>query len=313
MTRLRPTAGRLAARQRLDLRTASASGSGLGSVRNHGDDGLLAPLRRHRRWTLVGLIVAALATATRFASIGILPPSINVKPFAHATASTKLALGEPSFGYSRNWREPYSVLSTPTYALADMTYSPLITEYVARAARLPASKIGILGPQWIELQRTQQFPSGPQRDRQITIENDPYQITIDQETTFQGEGQGKGVGPPVIDVVTQAHSAEVAARLASAVYAALHAYVEQAQAMAGVPERYRYNVSQLVPVSVSPARKSQLATVGVFTFFAVLVLWWGAEVAVASLLRDLRTAAALKARDSSDRCSDSGPLRQHPA
>ena len=33
----------------------------------------------------LGLIVAALAAATRFAAIGILPPSIKSKPFAHAT------------------------------------------------------------------------------------------------------------------------------------------------------------------------------------------------------------------------------------
>jgi len=278
--------------------------------RGNADDRLLVALRRHWGWTVLGLIVAAVAMATRFAAIGILPPSIKIKPVAHATASTKLVLGETSsFGYSKNWRESYSVLSTRTYALADMVDSPEITEYVARAARLPASKIGILGPAWIELEREQQFPSGPQRDREIIIEKDPYQITIDQETTQAGWGPGPGSGPPIIDVETQAPSTEIAARLAGAVPAAIHAYVEHAQATAGVPERDRYDVSQLGPVSVSAARKSQLADVAVFTFFAVLVLWCGAEIAVFSLVRDLRTtAAASKGRDSSDRWSDSGPL-----
>ena len=155
-----------------------------------------------------------------------------------------------------------------------MVDSPEITEYVARAAGLPVSKIGILGPQWVELVRDQQFPSGPQRDRQITIENDPYQITIDQETTQPGEGPGAGAGPPVIDVETQAASTEVAARLASAVPAALHVYVQHLQASAGVPERDRYDVSQLVPVSVAPARNSQLGDVAclhVFRGFRALV------------------------------------------
>jgi hypothetical protein len=312
MIGLRPTESRLGARQHLHLRAGSAPGAGPGSTSDRGnaDDRLLAPLRRHRGWTFLGLIVAAAAMATRFVAIGVLPPSINVKAFAHATASTKLVLGANSaFGYSTTAREPYSTLSTRTYTLADIVDSPEITEYVARAAGLPVSKIGILGPQWVELQRDQQFPSGPQRDRQIIIEKDPYQITIDQDTTQPGEGQGAGSGPPVIDVESQAPSTEIAARLASAVPAALHAYVEHAQAMAGVPERDRYDVSQLVPVSVSPARKSQLADVGVFTFFAVFVLWCGAEIAVFSLVRDLRrTAAALEGGDSSDRWSDSGPL-----
>ena len=81
------------------------------------------------------------------------------------------------------------------------------------------------------------------------------------------------------------------------------------QATAGVPERERYNVSQIAPVSVSPARKSQLGDVALFTFFAVFVLWCGAEIAVFSLIKDLRTTtAAPKDRDGSDRWSDSGPL-----
>ena len=115
-----------------------------------------------------------------------------------------------SFGYSKTSREPYSALSTRTYALADMVYSPEVTDYVARAAGLPASKIGILGPRWVELEREQQFPSGPQRDRQILIEKDPYQITLDQETTQPGAGPGPGAGPPVIDVHTTAPSMEIA-------------------------------------------------------------------------------------------------------
>ena len=78
------------------------------------------------------------------------------------------------------------------------------------------------------------------------------------------------------------------------------------QATAGVPERGRYDVSQIAPVSVSPARKSQLGDVAVFTFFGVFVLWCGAEIAVFSLIKDLRTTtAAPEGRDGSDRWSDS--------
>jgi hypothetical protein len=258
---------------------------------------------------LLGLIAAAVVMATRFVAIGILPPSFKLKPFAHVTASTKLALGDPSFGYTRASREPYSALSTRTYALAEMVASPEIADYVARAAGLPVSQIGILGPQWVELQRDQQFPSGPQRDRQIIIEKDPYQITIEQETTQPGDGPGPGSGPPVIDVGAQAHSSELAARLAAAVAPAIHAFLQHMQATAGVPERNRYDVRQIVPVSVSPPRKSQLADVAIFTFFGVFVLWCGAEIAVFSLIRDLRTTTgALEGRDSSDRWSDSRSL-----
>ena len=95
MAGARPTESRLGARQHLHRLAGSTTGPGTGSNSNRGNaaDRLLAPLRRHRGWTLLGLIVAVLATATRFAAIGVLPPSINMKPFPHATASTKLVLG----------------------------------------------------------------------------------------------------------------------------------------------------------------------------------------------------------------------------
>jgi len=284
-------------------------------IRGNAQDGLLTPLRRYRGWTCLGLIVAAVAAATRFAAIGILPPSIKMKPFAHAEASTEVVVGPTSpVGLGISNPKLQRELSTRTYALADMVGSPEITEYVARAARLPASKIGVLGPLWWELWRAQQWASGPKRSSQIVIEKDPYQITIDQEAILPGEGPGPGPGPLLIDVDTQAPSTEAAARLARAVPGALSAYIQHAQAIGVVPEQDRYTVSQAGRVSVAPAARSQLANVGLFTFVAVFVLWCGAEIAVASLVRDLRvTAAASKVGGASDRSSGNGPLVGDPA
>ena len=309
MAGLRPTERRPGARQHGHLRTGSPPRAGFASGRTRADAGdrLLAPLRRHRGWTLLGLVVAAIAMATRFVAIGILPPSIEMKRFAHADASTQIGVGKSVSSASNEIA--YHNLSTRTYALADMLYSPEITAYVARAAGLPASKIGVLGPLWTELWRSQQWASGPQRDRQILIEKDPYQITINQESTLAGDGPGPGPGPPVIDVQTQAPTAAAAARLASAVPAGLNAYLEHLQAAAGVPARDRYTVSQLAPVTVAPARTSQLADVALVTFLAVFVLWCGAEIAVSSLVRGFRaTAAGSKVGDRGERSSDNGPL-----
>ena len=78
--------------------------------------------------------------------------------------------------------------SARTYALADMVASPELAEYVARAAGLPASKIGILGPLWTDLWRSQQWASGPKRASQIIIENDPYHITIERQRRTRRHG-----------------------------------------------------------------------------------------------------------------------------
>jgi hypothetical protein len=236
-----------------------------------------------------------------------------MKAFPHATASTQVGLATSGLSaYSQ--RQSFDPLSTRAYALADMVGSPQITEYVARAAGLPASKIGVLGPLWTELWRSQQWATGPKRASQIVIEKDPYQITINQESTLPNEGPGPGPGPPVIDVQAQAPSTEAAARLASAVPAALSDYVRHLQASSGIPAQDRFTVAQLVPVSVAPARKSQLADVAIFTFLAVFVLWCGAEIAVSSLTRDLRArAGAAKVGDITDRSSKNGAFAGDPA
>ena len=78
-----------------------------------------------------------------------------------------------------------------------------------------------------------------QRARQIVIENDPYHITISQESTLSGQGPGPGPGPPIIDIQTQAPSTEAAARLASAVPAGLSAYVQHLEAATGAQPPHR--------------------------------------------------------------------------
>ena len=266
------------------------------------DERLLSALRRHWRWTVLGLIVAGIAAATRFAAIGVLPPSIKMKPFAHVDASSAVVVGT-AWRLGASGRDVYGPeLSPRSYALADMINSPEITNDVARAAGLPASKIGILGPLWSDQMRTQQWPNGPKRSSQIVIEKDPYQITINQEATTPD-------GEPALGVYTQAPSREIAARLASAVPVGLSQYLEHLEATAGVPKRYRYGVSQLGAISVVPARRSQLANVGLFTFLAVFVVWCGAMIGVSSLRRDLRAAAGdSEVGGGSSRCSDTGGL-----
>src|SRR5262249_8356984 len=161
-----------------------------------------------RRWTALGLFVAAVAAGTRFVAIGIVPPSIKLKHFGHATASTELVVDKIA-SLRHSVPDKYGNLAKSAYALADMASSPEITKYVARAAGLPASRIGVMGPIWTELWRSQQWAPGPKRASQIILENDPYQITINHESS------------PVIDVETQAPNTETAARLATAVAAGL--------------------------------------------------------------------------------------------
>lgn len=246
--------------------------------------GLCAQLRRHRRWLAVGVVVAAIAAVSPFTAIGFLPPSLKLKPFGHATASTSLGVGlESSLG--SGFPDAYdSNLSPRSATLADMTASPQLLGYVARAAGIPASKIAVDAPLWTDLWRVQQWDTGAKRASQIVVENDPYRITLSNDPN----------GAPAIDVATQAPTAGAAGRLAQGVADGLNSYLSQIQAASRTPLGSRYHVSELAPVTVDPAKTGQLANVGLLMFLAVFVLWSGLVLAVASLARSPRRPGELE-------------------
>jgi hypothetical protein len=245
--------------------------------------GLLEQLRQRPRWLALGVLVAAVAAATKFFSIGLLPPSLKARSLAHYAASTQVVVGQSSaviLGQGPTAPDQFAKsLPTRAHALGDMAASPEVLDDIARAAGIPASKIAVDAPLWTQLQRDQQWDTGPKRASQIVVEGDPYRITLNN-------------APPaaVIDVTAQAPTTQAAARLARAVAVGLNTYVSQLQATARTPFYARYNVRQLAPVSVGPATSAGVANVAGFTFLTVLLLWCGALLAVSAVARDLRAA-----------------------
>lgn len=265
--------------------------------------GLLPQLRRRWRWLAVGAIVAALAAGSHFATIGIFPPSVKAKPFARATASTEVIVGQkPSLLYS--FPDPYVRDYSPRAAtLADMVASPQVLADVARAAGIPASKIFVDAPLWTQLQRDQQWDTGQKRSRQIVGERDPYRIELSDDANLQA---------PVFDVVTEAPTGNAAARLARGVTEGLSTYMSGLQAQAGTPLANRNLVNQAAPISVTPASKALLANVAIFTFFGVFALWCAMVLAISSVMRDVRAARVYaEVRQLFHRSSDSGPDWSH--
>ena len=135
------------------------SGPGSARIRGNTDDRLLAPLRRHRGWTFLGLIVAAVAMANAVCSDR--DPSSVVQAQAvrarHREHQAR-ARGELVVRIHQELARTLQRLATRTYALAEMVASPEITEYVARAAGLPVSKIGILDPSGLSFSGTSSSP-----------------------------------------------------------------------------------------------------------------------------------------------------------
>jgi hypothetical protein len=255
--------------------------------------GLVAELFSHRRWLLLGVVVAVAAAASRFVAIGILPPSFKVRHLTHATANTELLVGK-QYTYSAGYRDPYVNAVVPrAQALADMTASPEVRGYIARAAGLPSSQIAVDPPIWTDVERIQQWPTGERRSTQIVVEGAPYRIQLD------AEGYA-----PVLDVSTQAPTVAEAASLAAGVGKGLTAYLTHLEDSTGTPKADRYGISELGPVSASASGKSVPANVAGYTFAVVLFLWCGGMLFVAGIadnVRALRRRA--KVSGGSDRSS----------
>lgn len=229
---------------------------------------LLQQLRRQPRLLALGFLVAALAAGGRYESLA-----------RHFDATTQVAVGETtSLVHSESAKAPdyyTSRLPARSTTLGDMVASPEIRNSVARAASIPASEIAVDAPLWTDLLRDQQWATGEKRASQIVVERDPYRLRLDNAA------QG-----PVIDVSTQAPTAEGATRLAAAVAPAFNDYL--ARVSAGTPAPFRYDAQQLTPVSVSGA--SGAKNVATFTFLVTFVLWCGCVLMVTSLVRDLQKA-----------------------
>ncbi len=265
--------------------------------------GWFAQLWGHRVWLATGVVVAIVVTASRFVSIGVLPPSVKLKQLAHATASTELLVGKHYSLRSSPTRDPYVNSAVPrAQALADMMASPQIRGYIGRAAGLPSSRIAVDTPVWTDVERIQQWPTGEKRGTQIIMENAPYRITVDVEDYA-----------PVIDVATQAPTTEEADALASGAATGLNNYISDLERTTGTPTAHPYAITQLVPIGVSPAGKSGLANVGGFTFTVVLLLWCGGMLFVSGLAADIRAVRrSAKVSVDADRSSDKRPAWSEP-
>lgn len=265
--------------------------------------GLVALLWARRGWLITGIVVAILVAASRFVSIGILPPSVKLKQLAHATASTQLLVGPHDSLRSSTYRDPYVRLAVSrAQALANVMASPQVRGLIARAAGVPASQLAVDTPVWTNVERVQQWPSGEKRDSEIILENVPFRITVDVE----------GYGP-VIDIATQAPTPQQAVALAAGAGEGLNAYVAELESTTGTPPTHRYTISQLVPIGVSPALKSGLANVAAFTFAVVLFLWCGALLFLSGLAEDIRAVRrTAKVSRNTDRSSHDRPVFPDP-
>jgi hypothetical protein len=256
-------------------------------------------IRRCRWWLALGVLVAGLVTASNFGTLRLLPPSFRAKSPSYSTASMSILVGMPA--ESKQTLNPQSPrgLYERALTLGDLAGSPAILASTASFAGIRPSQLAVDEPLWSNLQRTQEWDTGPKRSTQILVEKDPYRITLTDDSQS-----------PIIYVTTQAPTPSGAARVATALTKALSEFVTSSQTAENVPADGRYDVTQLTPVTVHPGTGSELVSFAAFIFLSVFAVWCGAVVALCRLLDEIRNyKLGVKARGSQSRSLRTRPRR----
>lgn len=227
-----------------------------------------------RLWILVGLPVAALAALSTMMSISLLPPSAHPKHIAYSTASSTVYVNAPNGPSSAPSLTSFFGLQQSAEALAEEMLSPELKQLIAHAAGIPASQLAIDGPIAINLQRTQQEPTGEKRSNQLLTEGDPYRIELNTNVDFGAVG-----------ISADAPTPAAAFGLVRGAEAALHGYLVRTQDAAGVAPKQRLVVAHLAPIVLTGGAGGHTLTA--LVFIIVFILWTGLVVLVDKLRREL--------------------------
>jgi len=187
-------------------------------------------------WGLAAsLLLASFVALSSAYKIG-LPPKLEPRSFATASASTHVLVDAPS-SILLDLREnagQLDQLTKRTVLLGNVMASLPVRTYIAQRAGLPIQRIEMSAP------TTVQYPvaiadSGKQRrTTDILRSNDEYRIDVKSNPTV-----------PILDVYAQARSPKIAAALANGAVDGLRDYLSAAATTQGTPASQQVQLTQL--------------------------------------------------------------------
>jgi hypothetical protein len=218
-------------------------------------------LWRRRRLVALGALIAVAAAILSVYQVGLVPPSLTSRTNVFATASTQILVDTPDSAFA-NLADDVDPLNTRASVFARFLASPVAIELIARKAKLPASAIEGQGPYEQNLPLSAQEPTAEQRSSQIVGERALYRLRFENNPDL-----------PIISVFAQAPTRDEAIKLASAVPAALSAYIERIQTQQQTPANRRVEIRQLGNATGGVVNSGVNAQIATLVFIVVMVGW----------------------------------------
>jgi hypothetical protein len=198
-------------------------------------------IRLRKLWGLRGgvalcLTLAALAAVWSVQRISLLPPSLTARSLEMATASTHVVVDTPSSAVIDLRRDTYSFegLRNRAVLLGNVIAGTTVRQSIARRTHVPADALRIQAPRTPEQLAAPPESGNARHTGDILKSTDQYRLDIVASASV-----------PMLDIYSQAPTAESASLLANAAVDELRAYLARLAAAQRTPEPDQVRLLQL--------------------------------------------------------------------
>lgn len=233
---------------------------------------------------LVALVAVGAAVASAY-HVSSSPFRLTPKDFKFAIARTQLLIDSPRSAYG-DVRQGVAQQMLRAAVYAQLARSNTAVDAIERAAGLPPGRVTAAGP-WIGVgERWNTVVPSPARGTQVRTEGNPWRIAFDNQ-----------INVPIIDVQTQAPTAQAAIHLAESAAAGVRAAIAELRLQGSLKPKNQVVVRQVAPAQATVEDVGAAKILMVLTFTGVflagcLIVLCVATVAPHLRARDEGTAGA---------------------
>lgn len=232
---------------------------------------------------VASILLACFAAAWSVAHVSVLPPRLESRELEMATAYTQVVVDTPHSVVMdlRQGTHDLGPLKNRAVLIGTLMASSPVRAYIARRAGIPIERLHVAAPRTPEQPRPVDRSGSKRGPRDLLKSTDQYRLEIQANPSV-----------PLLNVTTQAPTAEVAEELANAAVAGLDDYMRQLAARERTPRAMRVEIRQLGAAEGTVINRGiQLQVVGV-VFILVLALSSAVTVLLARVRRGWQLAGA---------------------
>jgi hypothetical protein len=223
----------------------------------------LRELCRHRVGLAVVMALSLFIAVSSVQKVSLFPPGLSPRAVEIGSSSTHVLVDTPRSTAVDARSTPLAISSLTARAnlLGNVMSSPPVREYIGRRAHISPERIQTVAPLTPDVPRALAEPGHEKKTSDILRSTDQYRIEIQAQPTA-----------PVLDIYTQAPSAEAAAQLANGAVDGLRDYLSALALTQKISPEDQFRIVQLGRARgsvVNGGVRMQLALLSFFVTFGV--------------------------------------------